>query len=263
MVSAMKKRDNSVFIFSLLFLVTVLFGLWVVRYYSVHELPFGIYAMKDEGIVSLASFLALLIAITGFVLLLIKFGAINLWRFLYFIGIVVAMSVTLHIFFGILSVVMAVVFALLKIRTGDLYVHNISEILVYGGVVSVLVTMFNPITAFLLLILVSLYDVYSVYISKHMITLAKAQGSSGIMPGLAVSKGKDFSFLGGGDVAFPLLFAGVFISKPLTSLLIIFGVYLSLIFLLSQTEKGKYYPAMPILSVGGIAGALISMVFVI
>jgi presenilin-like A22 family membrane protease len=69
------------------------------------------------------------------------------------------------------------------------------------------------------------------------------------------------AILGGGDVAFPLIFAGVVYRAVglIPALMIIAGATLSLILLFIYSKKGKFYPAMPFLTAGCMLGWIISL----
>ena len=73
----------------------------------------------------------------------------------------------------------------------------------------------------------------------------------------------NLAILGGGDVIFPIITAGVFMRAfgIIPALFIIFGALLGLGFLFSITKKGKSYPAMPYISVGILLGMLIWKLF--
>ena len=73
------------------------------------------------------------------------------------------------------------------------------------------------------------------------------------------------AILGGGDIAFPLLFAGAImtwliqqgISKELAffqSLIVSFFAGIALFVLLLKSKKDKFYPAMPFISLGCFIG---------
>ena len=67
------------------------------------------------------------------------------------------------------------------------------------------------------------------------------------------------AMLGGGDIGFPLLFSGV-ILKTLglnQALIVSLCSALALLFLFIIAEKKKFYPAMPILSLGCLIGYLV------
>jgi hypothetical protein len=86
--------------------------------------------------------------------------------------------------------------------------------------------------------------------------MAKFQTKEGIFPGFMIPYGKDrVAILGGGDVGFPLIFAGVVYSVyGLLALIVPVTVAISLFLLFYFGEKSKYYPAMPFLSIGCFVG---------
>ena len=246
---------------ALIFLACQIFGLLIVWHYQTHTLPFGIEPLQDEGALSLVKFVLMLAVITITILLIIRLKKAQLWTVLYFLGVSVATSISLNPFLKEYALIIGLVIAYIKIKEKDDYWHNITEILIYGGAVAVISSMFNSFTAIILIGLISLYDIYSVNYSKHMVKMAKAQTSTGVFPGLVINKGtKKESVLGGGDVAFPLLFASTFIAKPQTSILIVLFAFLGLLVMLKRSEKGKYYPAMPVLGVSSILGYLVSLI---
>lgn len=69
------------------------------------------------------------------------------------------------------------------------------------------------------------------------------------------------AILGGGDVAFPLIFAGVVMRAHsfYDALIISVAATLSLFLLFVCAKKEKFYPAMPFLSAGCIIGYLLSL----
>ena len=100
---------------------------------------------------------------------------------------------------------------------------------------------------------------YAVWKSKHMIKLAKFQSQLKIFPGFLVpyieKRKKRAAMLGGGDIGFPLLFAGVvFKELGFISYIIPVIVSISLLLLLIYGNKNKFYPAMPFLGAGCFVG---------
>ena len=67
------------------------------------------------------------------------------------------------------------------------------------------------------------------------------------------------AILGGGDIAFPLIFTGVIMKTVGFSSAALIPPFtaLALFILLYKSEKGKFYPAMPFISLGCIAGYLV------
>ena len=154
-----------------------------------------------------------------------------------------------------------------------------TEVLLYGGIAAILVPMIPSIAAVsAILILISIYDAYAVWKSKHMIKLAEFQKSTKVFAGLSLpykqqSKVKSkntktikvkAAILGGGDLAFPLIFSGV-VMKSLPNkfapFIITFTAALTLFLLLIKSQKNRYYPAMPFISAGCFIGLLISLIF--
>jgi len=67
------------------------------------------------------------------------------------------------------------------------------------------------------------------------------------------------AILGGGDVVFPLITAGVFMItySIVPALFIIFGAFAGLLSIFLFSQKGKAYPAMPYITTGIFAGLLL------
>jgi hypothetical protein len=77
------------------------------------------------------------------------------------------------------------------------------------------------------------------------------------------------AILGGGDVVFPIITAGVMLKEfgfvnlagfnlPMASLFVIIGAAIGLGSLFLFSEKKKFYPAMPFITAGIFAGILLS-----
>ena len=92
-----------------------------------------------------------------------------------------------------------------------------------------------------------------------MIKLAKFQTKIRLFAGLMIPYGKNkIAILGGGDMGFSLLFAGVaFKMYGWIASIIIITTTIALGILLVKSDKNKYYPAMPFLSAGAFIGYLI------
>lgn len=68
------------------------------------------------------------------------------------------------------------------------------------------------------------------------------------------------AILGGGDVVFPIITAGVVMLTfgLFYSLFVIAGVALGLLYLFINSEKKKFYPAMPFITAGIFLGLLVA-----
>ena len=240
------------------------------------ETPF----LEKPPVEETISFIPILIAIligTGLLLLLIKFNLTWMWKFWFLIAVVITLAVAFNAFVGIwVAVFLALVFGIWKIFKPNVYVHNITELFVYGGLAAIFVPIFNLVSISILLVLIAIYDAYAVWKSKHMVTLAKSQTKAKVFAGLMIPYTMEMPFrrkvkkkikpvpqvevrtavLGGGDMAFPLLFAGVVLKD--------FGLWQSLVIpvfaaiglglLLWKSQEKKFYPAMPFIAAGCFIG---------
>ena len=211
---------------------------------------------------------------TILLLVIIKIGIVKIWKLLFFGSIFLAISIALGVLINpILALITALILALIKIFKPNFVVHNISEVLMYSGIAVLLVPLFEIKWAIALLLTISLYDIYAVFKSKHMITMAKFQLKSKVFAGIMVpykavkikgeKKGEKVSgaIIGGGDVAFPLIFSGVVMGSLvkvgqigeiafLKTLIIPLFICATLLFLLFKGKQGKFYPAMPFVTAG-------------
>jgi len=227
---------------------------------------FGTAAFEPSGeeekvIISLP---ASIIILTVVFILLHKLGLKNILLLWYSLAFITTVFFSLSAFMQeIYAVTIATVLLIIKFCSKDEYIHNIAELFVYGGLTVVFLPLLTPKIMIILLILISAYDIYSVFYSKHMIVLAKNQESLNIFSGLKVRVDDNVSMLGGGDMAFPLMFASVMLRDygALHGLLIVYGAVIGLLTLILLSKKNKFYPAMPLITAGcffGYAASLIS-----
>ncbi|MFW5747148.1 MAG: presenilin family intramembrane aspartyl protease [Nanoarchaeota archaeon] len=251
------------------------------------------------------SFIPILIAIligTALILLIAKFRKFGIWRAWFLLSIVISLSLafapyltTLTDYLGlerstgfIITGFIALALGLLKIFKQNVIVHNITEIFVYGGIAALFVPILNLTSALILLLLISAYDAYAVWKSKHMVRLATFQAESNLFAGLFIPKNvkktaqtksaairkapkkaraaqtgnATHAVLGGGDIAFPLLFSGTvlkYTNSLSAALLISLGATIALAGLLVLSKKGRFYPAMPFISAGCFTGFLLTL----
>ena len=99
------------------------------------------------------------------------------------------------------------------------------------------------------------------YLSKQMRT--KIKGWKKTMKKTELKKKKikiNIAILGGGDIIFPIITAGVML-KTLglgSAILVILGATLGLGYLFFFSEKKKFYPAMPFITGGILVGIALS-----
>jgi presenilin-like A22 family membrane protease len=250
------------------------------------ELPIG---MERPEVEESSSFIYILIAVlvgTGIVLLLIKFKGYRLWKFWFFFAVSLCLIVAFsafasNIILKILAILLAVGLALWKTWRPNVYIHNLTEIFIYGGLAAIFVPIMNVWAAVLMLILISIYDMIAVWQSKHMVKMAKFQTQSNVFAGLSIPYKLPFlkpkkaekksdkkvsgkmvkvegrnAILGGGDIGFPLLFAGVLMKQAgfLKVLIVPAMATVALFLLLYFAKKDRFYPAMPFISAGCFVG---------
>ena len=196
---------------------------------------------------------------------------------------------------SLISIIISALLASMKIFKSNVYIHNFTELLIYPGIAAIFVSILTPKSIIALLFLISLYDMWAVWKSGIMQKMAKFQMEElKIFGGFLIPstskkvkaqvekikqkyKGKkipasikkkkfkiNLAILGGGDIIFPIITAGVFMRAYgiVSALLITAGAFTGLVFLFTITKKGKSYPAMPYISVGIFLGMLIWRLFI-
>lgn len=199
--------------------------------------------------------------------------------------------------FLVIAISISVILAFFKIYRRNFLIHNLTELFIYPGIGSVFVALLsstgNPnrglYAMMVLLVLISAYDLWAVWHSGIMQKMARYQiDKLKIFAGFLIpeiskqvkmkmqkmkelkkkNKNKkikgikiNIALLGGGDVVFPLITAGVVLRKygftsllgmqlPVASLLVILGATLGLTYLFIFGKRKKPYPAMPFISIG-------------
>lgn len=294
----MKHTFQVTLILVLLFFFAQLIGLAIINEYIDHKttaetgqvtftaLPYGLERPELEKESSFILYLVFAIVFgTIVVLVLAKLRKPVIWKIWFLFAIVLTMSLAFGAFIHpIPAFILAFILGLWKIIKPNPYIHNITELFIYGGLAAIFVpiAVFTVPTAFIVLLLISVYDMYAVWKSKHMITLANFQTQSNVFAGLSIPykrepapkkdykivKGKvKIAVLGGGDIGFPLMFAGAVMkdlmlqTTPLISffkvMIIPVFVSIALYILLTKGKTDRFYPAMPFLSLGCLAGYLV------
>jgi presenilin-like A22 family membrane protease len=238
---------------------------------------------------------------TGLILVIIKLDKLNWWKILFFIAVLTTITISLGVIIpAVIAFLIAIVLAFLKMFKSNLIIHNITELFIYSGIAILFVPLLDIWWAIALLLVISAYDAFAVWKSKHMVKMAQFQTGSRVFAGLMItfdeagksvkrsagkvkkrvakSAGKATAkvqtreaILGGGDIAFPLIFAGVVmeglvngaaqLSKEIALLkVLIIPVVLAIVLyiLLVKGEEGKFYPAMPFIT----AGCLVSYILI-
>ena len=223
---------------------------------------------------------------------LTKFRAEFILKLWFFLVVVLALGISVNSLIpgswkypAIIALVIALPLAFIKIYHRNFLIHNITELFIYPGIAAVFVPILNLWTIIALLVLISVYDMWAVWHSGIMQKMAKYQinklkiFSGFFIPTISKAvkmqmqkmkksdlKKKRFkvniAILGGGDVVFPIIAAGVMLKTfgLLSAILVIAGATLGLTYLFIISEKKKFYPAMPFISAGIFVGMILSWV---
>jgi len=320
----MRHKTSITIILLGMFLITQLIGIFVISSYLpkqgieiingteqnvtiTPQLPYGMQPPQVEPGFSLVSIIISFIFAILLIFILTKVKAVIFIRIWFFIVVIMALGIALNSIISLLPIksflqyspyialVIAVPLAIYKIFRRNIIIHNATELLIYPGIAAVFVPILNVWTILLLLILISIYDIYAVWHSKFMQNMAKFQiNHLKLFTGFFVPyitkkqraelkkqrfkekriKGRgggkkmkiNLAILGGGDVVFPLITSGVMLktfsmSMPfaiVSALLVSVFATLALLALFIFSKKGKFYPAMPFITAGCIAGMIIA-----
>lgn len=183
------------------------------------------------------------------------------------------------------DLVAAVIFTLVFARGGNVLLHNLGIILGIGGIAAVFGLSISVEFGLILLVALSLYDIIAVYVTKHMVTMARSMVESGavfgfLIPfefrgffhsreqarariGLPAQAGENFMILGSGDIGLPLIFAVSLVRISLTSAIItaafsLLGLFITHILFLNQGRR-RAMAALPPIATMTIIGYLVSL----
>ena len=173
----------------------------------------------------------------------------------------------------------AVIFTFIFSRGGNVLLHDLGIILGIGGIGAVFGLSISVEFGLILLVVLSLYDIIAVYVTKHMVTLAKSMVESGAVFGFLIpfefrgflygreqakaGIGENFMILGSGDIGLPLIFAASlvkisFVSAMITAVFSLLGLFLTHLLFLNQ-EKRRAMAALPPIATMTIIGYLVSL----
>ncbi len=301
----MKHNMKITLVLLAMFLVTQFIGLYVVDNYSSKDLPFGLQPpeVKETSEFSQMFFIVFVAFIFAILLLLLltRINAEFIIKLWFFLVVLLALGISVNVFVSkivqsnaeifstvfplswLLSFVLMLPFALIKIYKRDFFIHNLTELFIYPGIAAIFVPILNIYTISILLILISVYDIWAVWHSGIMQKMAKYQiRKLNIFSGFFVpyissrlrqklkklkpwqlKKKKirvNLAILGGGDVVFPIIAAGVMMKTLgiVPAIFVIIGAALGLCYLMFFGEKKKFYPAMPYITAGIFVGIAVS-----
>ncbi len=253
---------------------------------TAYDIPYGLEPPQGiEPVNVLWQILIAIVIVVVLMLILMRIRAEIFLRIWFLVVVTLGLALALNGLFikipnsALLAIIIAIPLAIIKIFQRNLVVHNLTELLIYPGIAIVFIPLLNIWTVVLLLILISIYDIYAVWHAGFMQKMAKYQIEklrifSGFFVPYADKKtrakikimkqsnskskkdqkiGVHLAILGGGDVVFPIILAGVVLytfGSLLSAFIIAIGATIALGLLFYYSEKGKFYPAMPFITTG-------------
>ncbi|MDD5054088.1 MAG: presenilin family intramembrane aspartyl protease [Candidatus Nanoarchaeia archaeon] len=256
----MKHSKQMIALLAIIFLIHQLFGIFAV---SRAQTDLSTQYEPSQASTHIILLPAMIIMASLLFLFLSKFKKILIcWHFF---AIVLCGFITLSLFISpIKALILSAMIMIIKKSTNDNYFNNVSEFIIYPAIPILFLPFINMLSAIILLLIISVYDVFAVYYSKHMVALAKTQLKSDIFLGIKISTKKGSALIGGGDIAFVMIFVcSAFRDYGLLSSIIsaIFSA-LGLALLLIIAKKKKFYPAMPFLALSSIIGFFFSILLI-
>jgi presenilin-like A22 family membrane protease len=264
-----------------MFILAQIIGIIIANIYLNNPLPPWFQSSTDTdattnlfGVIGAVFFGVLLI------FLFMRFKAEVVLRYWFFIIISLALGVSINAlmlnlpYSYLISLLIAIPFAILKVFKRNIIVHNITELLIYPGISAAIIPLFNITTIVIFFIFISLYDIYAVWHAGFMQKMAKYQIQkvrvfSGFFVPYILPKDKkllksikkskknkkikvNVGLLGGGDIVFPIILSGVVLNTfgIVPAIIISLGATIALGILFYFSEKGKFYPAMPFITAG-------------
>jgi len=271
---------KKIFCFELIFfLLTQVFGVLMARRIFIN-FPQEITKASGVEFPWIGFFLSFFILVF-LILFVLKFKKVKnvffriIFLLIIFLGVEMFLETWLP-FFVALFLTLSLLF--LWLQFARVWFHNILLILGMAGLGGLTGLSFSPMTVIVLFLVFSVYDFIAVYLTGHMVEMAKGMTESGAVLGFVVPKNindfkkrmkeikmgggeRKFSLLGTGDVFFPLLLAVSFIPFGLDkSFVIIFFSCLGLVFsfwLFQELDK-RPMPALPPIFLFSLLGFIIN-----
>lgn len=240
--------------------------------------------------ITIGQFIVAFIFATLFFIILIKtrYGS-ALFRFIFLIALFAGAQVIFRVWLSQeLSIILAFLLVISRYIFPRVIIHNAAIIIAITGIAINLGMNIKPSDAILILIAISVYDYLAVYVTGHMVTMLKSTISSGTIFAMIVPQnfinmaekvsevGKKkmtaedeasknaYVYLGGGDLAFPLIMVvaaskiGLF-SAIITAIGALIGLLALNIIFATQKER-RPMAALPPLAVFSILGFLASLI---
>jgi len=186
----MKNKLTITLILLTMFLATQFIGLFVINAYTpiqttnpetnetvidtTNQLPYGLEPEDNQNILEII--ISFVLAFT-IIFILIKYKWKKFMKTWFLLVTIIALVISITAILRYISIQNAAIIALIitlplsyfKIFKPGVWLHNLTELLIYGGLAAIFVPIMNVFSAIMLLLLISVYDMYAVWKSKHMI----------------------------------------------------------------------------------------------
>ena len=163
----------------------------------------------------------------------------------------------------------------------NVLIHNVGIILAVAGVGSLLGLAISPGTAVIIMVILSFYDIIAVYVTGHMVKMAKTMMESGAIFGFIIPSqmsgflshkgeaqakvgvGDQFMILGSGDIGLPVVLASSVAMYSVGDAIIVAvfslaGLFLTHLIFVNQKER-KPMAALPPIATLSIIGYFIAL----
>lgn len=179
----------------------------------------------------------------------------------------------------VFSVIIPLILTVAYFLNPSVWLHNFILMVAIAGLGGLLGLNFNPRGVVIILAILTLYDFWAVYKTKHMVKMTSAFLKESVIPAIIlplefgdlkrrikeVKPGGNFYLLGSGDLFFPLLLTSSalslgFLNAIFVIIFSLFGLFITHFIFVFQ-EKRTPMPALPPIAAMAIWGLFISLIF--
>jgi len=272
-------KSANIFLHELiLFSLTQLLGIFVAYRYWFYLMPEGL-ATEVDFKFSYTDIFIILIFLLVFILISVKKGRAAGVFFKIFFWLII-FSGSQVVFYNFVSPFWALVFALALVfvtsKVQRVWLQNLGVVLGIAGIGAIVGLSLEPMTAVFVLAGFSVYDIFAVYLTGHMVKMAQTMIQAGAIFGLvipsdlsgfkekmiSVRPGERFMILGSGDVVLPLILATSIVVFSLWQALVVagfsmLGLFITHTLFVKQKER-RPMAALPPIAAMSIIGYLIT-----
>jgi len=152
---------------------------------TTNPLPYGLEPPEvkpESSLISILFAFAIAFTILFFIMRLHKTYLVVLMRFWFFAVIAIALGIVINIFLrdyfinsAVISLLIGAFLSFIKVFRRNMILHNLTELAVYPGIAAIIVPILNLPTIIILLVVISVYDLWAVWHSGFMQKLANFQ----------------------------------------------------------------------------------------